>query len=82
MELVGTFPIDAREQERGGVLLENLYVFDKALKSNMKLILSFLLYMNKYYDNRIIKVKYLTSLLNISETTVSRELKNLKIQDI
>ena len=44
----------------------------------MKLILSLLLYINKYYENRIIKVKYLSSLLAITETTVSRELKKLE----
>lgn len=44
----------------------------------MKLILSLLLYINKYYENRIIKVKYLSSLLAITETTVSRKLKKLE----
>ena len=43
-----------------------------------KLILSLLLYINKYYENRIIKVKYFSSLLAITDTTVSRELKKLE----
>lgn len=61
-----------------GIYVHNLYVFDKDLNSNMKLILFLLLYINKYYENRIIKVKYLSSLLVITETTVSRELKKLE----
>ena len=61
-----------------GIYVTNLYVFDKDLNSNMKLILFLLLYINKYYENRIIKVKYLSSLLVITETTVSRELKKLE----
>lgn len=61
-----------------GIYVPNLYVFDKDLNSNMKLILSLLLYINKYYENRIIKVKYLSSLLAITETTVSRKLKKLE----
>lgn len=44
----------------------------------MKLILSLLLYINKYYGNRIIKVKYLSRLLTISATIVSRKLKKLE----
>ena len=48
-----------------GIYVPNLYVFDKDL-------------INKYYENRIIKVKYLSSLLVITETTVSRELKKLE----
>lgn len=61
-----------------GIYVPNLYVFDKDLNSNMKLILSLLLYINKYYDNRIIQVKYLSSLLYISERTILRELKKLE----
>ena len=44
----------------------------------MKLILFLLLYINKYYENRIIQVKYLSSLLYISERTISMELKKLE----
>ena len=61
-----------------GIDFPNLYVFDKDLNSNMKLILSLLLYINKYYENRIIQVKYLSSLLYISERTISMELKKLE----
>lgn len=61
-----------------GIYVSNLYVFDKALNSNMKLILSLLLYINKYYDNRIIQVKYLSSLLYIRERTILRELKKFE----
>jgi len=32
-----------------GIYVPNLYVFDKDLNSNMKLILFLLLYINKYY---------------------------------
>lgn len=61
-----------------GRCISNLYVFDKVLNSNIKFILSLLLYINKYYDNRIIQVKYLSSLLAMSEITLSRELKKLE----
>lgn len=69
---------DVSKIKFNGIYIPNLYVFDKALNSNMKLILSLLLYINKYYDNRIIQVKYLSSLLAMSETTLSRELKKLE----
>lgn len=41
----------------------------------MKLIL--LLYISKYYENRIIAIKYLSSLVNLIETIVSKELEKL-----
>lgn len=45
------------------------------MNSNMKLIL--LLYISKYYENRIIAIKYLSSLVNLIETIVSKELEKL-----
>lgn len=61
-----------------GIYVPNLYIFDKDLNSNMKIILSLLLYINKYYENRVITIKYLSSLVDLSETIVSRELKKLE----
>ena len=69
---------DVSKIKFNGIYVPNLYVFDKDLNSNMKLILSLLLYINKYYENRIIQVKYLSSLLYISERTISMELKKLE----
>lgn len=69
---------DVSKIKFNGIYVANLYVFDKDLNSNMKLILSLLLYINKYYENRIIQVKYLSSLLYISERTISMELKKLE----
>lgn len=61
-----------------GIYIPNLYIFDKDLNSNMNIILSLLLYINKYYENRVITIKYLSSLVNLSETIVSKELKKLE----
>ena len=69
---------DVSKIKFNGIYVPNLYVFDKDLNSNMKLILSLSLYINKYYENRIIQVKYLSSLLYISERTISMELKKLE----
>jgi DNA-binding transcriptional ArsR family regulator len=61
-----------------GIYVPNMYVFDKDLNSNMKFLLSFLIYIDKYYGDRIIKPSYLSSVLGLSESTISRELKKLE----
>lgn len=69
---------DVSKIKFNGIYMPNKYVFDKALNSNMKILLSLLLYINKNYEDRILTVNYLSSLVGLSKTTVSKELKKLE----
>ena len=61
-----------------GVYIPNLYLYDKNLNVTRKILLSMLLYVEKYYGHRVITGSYLSNILGLSKTTVGKELKNLE----
>lgn len=61
-----------------GVYIPNLYLYDKNLNITRKMLLSMLLYIEKYYGHRVITGAYLANILGLSKTTVGKELKNLE----
>ena len=69
---------DVSKIKFNGIYVPNKYVFDNDLNSNMKILLSLLLYINKNYEDRILTINYISSLVGIGKTTVSKELKKLE----
>lgn len=61
-----------------GVYIPNLYLYDKNLNVTRKVLLSMLLYIEKYYGHRVLTASYLANILGLSKTTVAKELKNLE----
>ena len=61
-----------------GVYIPNLYLYDKNLNVTRKMLLSMLLYIEKYYGHRVITGSYLANILGLSKTTVGKELRNLE----
>lgn len=58
-----------------GIYIPNKYLYDKKLNVTRKIVLSMLLYIEKYYGYRVLRGSYIANILGLSASTVSKELR-------
>lgn len=81
-KIIDTVPFEDVSKIRfSGVYIPNLYLYDKSLNVTKKILLSMLLYIEKYSGQRVITETYLANILGLSNTTVGKELKKLEELD-